>query len=209
MLLRGLIFDLDDTLTNSAGLSIAAYQHAFAQILGQVPSPDEIRRHFGPSEEGVMQSIAPERWRECAAAYHAYERLHLDGVRAYAGIPELLAGLQARGLPLSIVTGRGPVNLGPILAQARLEGIFEPVLCGDLQTRGKVNAIRQVVARWGLATEEAAYLGDSASDMRAAREAGVQPLWARWAGEKKDGESAVERFETVSQFAVWIESRIA
>ena len=76
----------------------------------------------------------------------------------------------------------------------------------------KPASIRQVLARWGLRAGRVAYVGDSASDIHAAREAGVVPLGAAWVattdGAALRAAAPLETFDTVEGFLGWIEDHV-
>ena len=65
MRLRGMIFDLDGTLTDTFSVCFLAFRETIQSALGRQPSDDEIYAYFGPSEEGMLQQWVPDRWESC------------------------------------------------------------------------------------------------------------------------------------------------
>jgi phosphoglycolate phosphatase-like HAD superfamily hydrolase len=75
MRLTGAIFDLDGTLVDTLPVCFVAFREACARVGAPVQSVAEIRALFGPSEEGMMQRVIPDRWQDGVAAYlEAYDR---------------------------------------------------------------------------------------------------------------------------------------
>jgi phosphoglycolate phosphatase/pyrophosphatase PpaX len=73
----------------------------------------------------------------------------------------------------------------------------------------KADRIRDVLGRWSLPADRAAYVGDAPSDVTVAREEGLVALAAAWAA-TADVDGLVERaptalFRTVASFAEWVE----
>ena len=89
---------------------------------------------------------------------------------------------------------------------------FDVISTGSPEGDVKPLQIRQVLAKWGAAPERVAYIGDTGSDMRAARKAGVMPLGAQWAATSDvsglDAETPLATFSTVDSLVRWIESHI-
>lgn len=180
--LHGIIFDLDGTLTDTLPLVCHAFRQAFARVLDQSYSDEAIHALFGPSEEGIVQRVAGERWQACLDAYlECYEREHDALARLFPGVEELLGWLQRRGIRLAIVTGKGPRSTAISLRKLALTRSIDEVRTGAPEGPVKPAAIREILQRWGLAPRQVAYVGDAPLDMQAAREVGVLPLGAAWA----------------------------
>jgi phosphoglycolate phosphatase-like HAD superfamily hydrolase len=94
------------------------------------------------------------------------------------------------------------------LSHLQLREHFDVIDTGSAEGAIKPRQIARVLARWGLAPEHAAYVGDAPSDIDAAREAGVLALAAAWA--KTADSLALGRkqpaalFESVADFQTWI-----
>ncbi len=209
MRLRGLIFDLDGTLGDTLPVCYAAFREVLQQRLGRDYSDAEIRALFGPTEEGVFRRLLPDEERLAVQEYlAAYARLH---PRLGRGVPEvvsLLDSLREQHVVLGVVTGKGPESTRISLRALGLAGYFEAVEAGSADGPVKPEAIRRMVRRWGFASPEVGYVGDSAYDLRAARQAGVQAIAAAWVpGTPLDALRTAQPdglFERVSDFAAWL-----
>jgi len=179
---RAVLFDLDGTLANTLPLCIEAFRLAVEPATGRAVSDAEIIATFGPSEEGTIQALAPNHYAESLAAYlQHYERLHAQYPTPFTGITALLQDLRDRGVRLGLVTGKGAESTRLSLRQFGLDEAFEVVETGSPLGPRKVEALRQLLRSWGLAPQEAVYIGDAPSDVSAARAAGVPVVAAAWA----------------------------
>jgi pyrophosphatase PpaX len=209
MRLDGLIFDLDGTLTDTLSVALTVFRETLWQFSGQRYTDAEIVAQFGPSEEGMFQRFAPDCWEACLRRYlELYEREHRRAGRIFPGIDSALDLLAERRIPLAVVTGKGPKSAAISLRQLGLRRYFDLIETGSPEGGVKPACLRSVLARWRIAPDRIAYLGDVVSDIEAARAAGLIPLAAAW-----DTRAELEAlrpmapaaiFHTVAEFVGWI-----
>ena len=184
MTIKGIIFDLDGTLTNTLSMCVQGFREAIEPLFGKRVSDAEIIATFGPSEEGTVMALIPEHYEEGLAAYlSAYERLLPSCPGLFEGATDLLADLQKSGKPIALVTGKGPGSTKLTLAHFELEPFFSHIATGSPQGSVKALRIREIVDDWRLKPDEVLYVGDTPSDVTAAREAGVRIVAAAWSPE--------------------------
>jgi phosphoglycolate phosphatase-like HAD superfamily hydrolase len=213
MHLDGMIFDLDGTLTDTFAVCFTAFRETIRAVTGCSATDDEIYAHFGPSEEGMFQRWVPDRWEECLRLYlAAYEREHRRTGRTFPGIETALGLLRERGIPLAVVTGKGPHSAAISLAQLGLVPYFDCIETGSPEGSVKPRGIQRVLAHWGVPSNRVAYLGDVPSDVEVSRAVGVLPLAAAW--EKRSDADALRAlkplvvFDAVPEFIRWIETTV-
>jgi phosphoglycolate phosphatase-like HAD superfamily hydrolase len=209
--LGGLIFDLDGTLADTLPLCYAAYADAFARFTGRTVGPAEIRRLFGPSEEGIVRRVVPDRCEECLEVYLSfYDREHGRNARLFSGVVQLLDWLKARGALVGVVTGKGQRSAELSLQHLGLGRYLDGLGCGSSEGDRKAAALRELAMAWGLAPSAVAYVGDAPSDMQAAVLAGLLPLGAAWDREadgpalRQVGAAAV--FRSPEELRAWLSS---
>ena len=209
MRLDGMIFDLDGTLTDTLSVALTVFRETLRQFSGQTYTDEEIVAQFGPSEEGMLRRFVPDRWEECLRYYlRLYEQEHRRVGRIFPGIDTALGMLKTRGIPLAVVTGKGPKSAAISLTQLGLTPYFELIETGSPEGGVKPDCIRSVLAHWGIVSDRIAYLGDVVSDIEAARAAGLIPLAAAW--DKRAEPEALRSlapaalFHTVEEFIDWI-----
>ncbi len=179
---RLLIFDLDGTLIDSRR-DLADAVNATRMRFGLAPieerliasyvgdgAPVLIRRALGPeaSEEQLAQAL--QYFLEHYAAHK------LDFTRPYPGVPEALESFARRGLKMAVLTNK-PVRISrAILEGLGLDPYFFAVYGGNSFAQKKPHPIgvETLLQEAGVAAECALLVGDSAVDVRTARNAGVK-----------------------------------
>ena len=213
MKLDGVIFDLDGTLGDTLPVCFAAFWRALEGFSSRHYTDGEIAALFGPSEEGMIRRMVPDRWQACLETYLAvYEEESARSAWRFPGIEAGLRLLQRRGVALAIVTGKGARSAAISLRHLGLAGFFDIVETGSPDGSVKPLAIHRVLTKWGVPPNRVAYVGDVPTDMEAAREAGVIPLAASWAA-SADADSLgaslpLETFRDVQSFIAWIEKNV-
>jgi phosphoglycolate phosphatase len=177
-----LIFDLDGTLIDSK-LDLAVAVNAARAHMGLAPlendlvdsyvgdgAPVLMRRALGPeaSDEDVQRSLE---------FFLSYYREHkLDYTTLYPGVAETLDQLRDRGFKMAVLTNK-PVGI----SQAILDGLgvgerFFRVYGGGSFEQKKPDpaGVEKLLAEAGAGRDEALMVGDSAVDVRTARNAGIR-----------------------------------
>jgi len=213
MKLYGIIFDMDGTLADTNLVCIEAFQRTFVHFLGRSYSAEEIHALFGPDEEGIVRRIVPDHWQQALKMYlDEYEHAHAAYPAAFSGLLPILERLQADGVRLGIVTGKGQGSAEISLRLLNLGSYFEPVEVGSPDGGIKAGKIQLVLDRWAAAPETVAYLGDALSDVDAARQAGITALAAGWCTNADLAGLAARRpaalFRQVADFEHWLEENL-
>lgn len=182
MRFEALIFDVDGTVADTLPVCVKAFQVAVKAHEGRDIGVEEIEAQFGPSEEGMLQQLAPSAPKKALATYlREYEQAHQSCTSAFPGITQLLDAAKQRGCRLGVVTGKGPVSAKITCDVLGLSRYFESVEAGSPDGSIKVQSIAKLLALWGLVPSKVAYIGDAPSDIDAARSAGVASIAACWA----------------------------
>lgn len=94
----------------------------------------------------------------------------------YEGVQEGLDYMKQSGYRLGCVTNKAGEFTLPILRDLGVEGYFEVIICGDDTPRKKPDPLPLLTAaeRMSVKPENSLMLGDSQSDVKAARAAGFQ-----------------------------------
>jgi phosphoglycolate phosphatase len=175
-----LIFDLDGTLVDSAE-DIARSVNELLSTLGRDVLPRErIRSYIGDGVQKLLERALESAPSGTAASSVApyleiYRRRLLDHTRPYPGVVPALVELSP-GRSLAVLTNKPARESRAILEGLDLDRYFDAVYGGDSFPRKKPDPVGVVhlMSQFGADRDETVFVGDSAVDVRTAREAGVR-----------------------------------
>jgi N-acetyl-D-muramate 6-phosphate phosphatase len=185
---RGVLFDLDGTLIDSAP-DLAGAANRLRADFGLEPMPLEMLRPMvGSGARGMVGAafgVVPgearfEPLRDTFLAH--YEGMLLERTAPFAGVEDMLAALEAAGLRWGIVTNKAARFTLPIVAGLKLDERAAAVVCGDTTPHSKPHPepLLHAARAMGLAAGELVYVGDDLRDAQAARAAGMPIAVATW-----------------------------
>lgn len=209
IVLKGFMFDLDGTLAETLPVCLTALRRTFKNYFGEEWSDERLLSYFGPTEEGVIKRLLPDKALECLELYYnEYVKAHELCPQPFPGIIDALDLLKQKNIPMAIVTAKGSKTARISLEILSLSSYFPVVECGFEDAGNKPASIRKVLEVWDIDPGKIAYLGDRRSDIRAARETGLIPLAAAWS-EKADydlllNEKPYAIFSTIHEFITWL-----
>lgn len=198
---RPLIFDLDGTLWDSTEVVARAWNAAVVEAGLELTTfgASDIASIMGFTHEQIRQRLFPEmqpaRWDEFSRL--AYEReeefLRAQGGELYPGVREALTQLAARH-PLGIVSNCQKGYIEVFLEWTGLTGMFRDWECHGRTGLSKAENLRGLCQRQNWTG--ALYVGDTAGDEAAAREAGCDFLFASYGfGEASAGATRLDSLE--------------
>ena len=78
---KGIIFDVDGTLTFTNQLIFDSFNHITKKYLGRSYSDDEIIALFGPTEDVILKEMCKEEYESARKDYYAYYKNNHDIAR--------------------------------------------------------------------------------------------------------------------------------
>lgn len=175
------VFDWDGTLLDSAGAIVRAIQSA-CRDLGLPPPNDSRARHviglgLADAMRHAVPDLAPENYQ---AMVDRYRHHYLSGdheLSLFAGVPELLARLQAAGHILAVATGKSRVGLERALDHSGLRPCFSASRCADeCHSKPHPQMLEELMLEFGVAPAATVMIGDTSHDLQMARNAGIDAL---------------------------------
>ncbi|MGH8077756.1 MAG: phosphoglycolate phosphatase [Lysobacter sp.] len=184
---KGVLFDLDGTLLDSAPDMLAAINAMRAErgepamLLADL-RPDVSKGARTMLAAGFPRVDAAERETWVQEFLQQYERELGRHGRPFEGIEPMLAELEAAGCPWGIVTNKPEylaVQLIPLLGWQERCAVL---IGGDTLLVRKPDPLPLIVAaeRMGIAATDCVYVGDDERDILAARAAGMPSVVALW-----------------------------
>lgn len=208
-----IIFDLDGTLTRTNELIFATFNYVAQKYMGMTYSAKEITGMFGPPEDiAIERLVGKEKIGEAMDDFYAYYEAHHPRLaEMYDGIREMLEYLKSRGVILAIFTGKGKRSTIISLDLIGIKDLFDIIISGSDVVNHKPSSegIRKVIKKFGLEPEEVLMVGDSVSDVKAAKEAGVEiaaVLWDSYGKENVMRMNTDYQFHSVKEFFGWVKS---
>lgn len=177
------LFDVDGTLLDSAADICGAIQTVLAGAGHVGVSDDFLRLYIGRHLYDLFEDLFPGRTREQMDVMIAEYRGHYlgrnhAGTRTFPGVAEALAALPGRK---STATTKGTPTTRAVLEMFGLARYFDHVQGTDgFPAKPEPDVIFASLKALGASPEECLLIGDSPTDMKAGRRAGVQTCAVLW-----------------------------
>lgn len=207
----GFIFDIDGTLASTHDLIFASFNYVADKYLHRTFTNEEISSLFGPTEDVILKEWMKEKYEHAREDYFDfYSSQHNEMAEIFPGIVEVLKFIRSKKLPIGIYTGKGKDSSVITLRQIGVLDLFDIVITGDDVEEHKPSpeGIHKFVNHFTLDPERVLMIGDTAADVRAARDAGVKSalvLWDPYSKEKYSNVSADYIFYTVEELTQFLE----
>ncbi len=176
------VFDLDGTLIDSKA-DLANAVNATRRELGLDPLPDEVVFSYVGEGAPVLirkalgEGYSEEQYQQSLEFFLRYYREHmLDHTRLYPGAREALDRMRAAGIRLAVLTNK-PVRFSRDLIRGLgVADRFDVVYGGNSFATKKPHpeGLEAIMRELGARPETTLVVGDSAVDVRTARNAGVR-----------------------------------
>ncbi len=177
-------FDLDGTLVDTAPDLLGALNHVLAGVGLAAVGPDDIRTLIGHGARAMLRHGLAAQGAEPARAdgddlfdaFIDHYTAHIaDHSHPFDGVQAALDALAAAGATLSVCTNKRQCLAEQLLETLGLTHRFAAIVGADSVPAKKPDGghVRAAVERAGGAMERALLIGDSRTDERAARDAGL------------------------------------
>ncbi len=202
---KALVFDLDGTLLDTIADLGEAVNYALEKRGFPPHTLAEYRGMVGNGVRKLVERACP--WNlldECLADFMAYYESHIDVHTApYAGMPELLQELSSAGVALAVASNKFQSG-AEYLVRKLFPGIPFVAILGNREgfpLKPDPAIVETVLKQAGVAKADAALIGDSATDMKTAANAGIPGIAVAWGYQDMTGypvvAGSVEQLRTI------------
>lgn len=184
------IFDLDGTLLDTIGDLAAAVEHALSLKGYEGHTIDEYRTFVGHGIRNLVWQAMPDGLRDddsllesCLADFMDYYFSHIDVLtRPYAGMTELVGALDAAGVRMAVASNKFQAGTERLIARF-FPGIKFVCVFGNRPSaplKPDPALIDEIIDLAGVERSEAVMVGDSATDIKAAENGGIDSIAVSW-----------------------------
>ena len=182
---RLVMFDLDGTLVDSVPDLATAVDRMLVEMGREPAGVEKVRKWVGNGVRVLVRRALADDIDHTAVsdaeteiALARFLDIYADShelITLYPGVHELLEALSTAAVELAVVTNKPERFVAPLLEQVGLGGYFRWIIGGDTLPQQKPDpaALLQVMRLAGVSQEQSLFVGDSRSDVLAARAAGV------------------------------------
>lgn len=207
---RGIIFDIDGTITSTNKLIFATFNYIAEKYEGKTYTDEEIISMFGPPEDVILkEKFNGNKYNKIYDEYYKfYRENHPQMADLYPGIVEILKTLKEKNILTSVFTGKGRKTTEITLDILGIKNYFDLIVTGDDVKNHKPSpeGILKFIDTFKLNKNEVLMIGDSVHDIIAAKEAGVDIVSVVWDSYAKEEVIKLNplHFESVNTFREWL-----
>lgn len=179
--IKGVIFDLDDTLYSEKEYIRSGYK-AVSDYLGS-GYEDKLWQFFEAGKPAIDELLKElEREVEKQDVLRIYQS-HKPEIHLYPGVVEMITELKSKGCKIGIITDGRPDGQRNKIEALGLEKLIDDVVItdelGGIQFRKPCDiAFRIMATRWRINPTDIVYVGDNANkDFQAPQQLGMKSVW--------------------------------
>ncbi|WP_345773699.1 HAD-IA family hydrolase [Shewanella sp. Isolate8] len=187
MQIKGVLFDLDGTLVDTAPDLVLALNLALNDF--GLPSQllEDIRFAASHGSLALVEAAQPHLNDEEKAAIQQallthYHRVNGQAAKLFDGMLPLLQHLSDQRIPYGVVTNKAARFARPLLHRLELASKMPAIISGDSTTQSKPHPapMRLAASQLGVSCAHILYLGDAKRDLEAARNSDMLGGIAHW-----------------------------
>ncbi len=181
--MNAVLFDFDGTIINTNDLIREGLNSFAERYRGYRLLDSEHKALVGKTLEDQMKYINPTKWQLMCNHFKIwYKHHHNSKTCAFPGMLMLIKTLHEGGVRMSIVSNNSTASLEMGLEHLGIADYFEYVITRDdvSETKPSPEGISKVMELMNLQNHEVIYVGDTAGDIHAAKNAGISNAIVSW-----------------------------
>ncbi|BDZ32282.1 HAD family hydrolase [Lactiplantibacillus sp. WILCCON 0030] len=181
MAYKTILFDVDNTLIDSATIAATVF-HEVAANYGLAVPAKTIRGLVGIPTEKIIQQLKLTHATEINRDFTSEIGTHKDELRLFDGIHETWDKLLAIGLQIGVVTSRTTAEVKSDLGNFPEITNLPIIVTADKTTEHKPSGapLEYAIQQYNLIKAETMYVGDTIYDLQSALNAGIDFASATW-----------------------------
>lgn len=177
--IKGVIFDLDDTLYSEKEYVKSGYKAVSGYLGGEYE--EKLWSFFEEGKSAIDELLKELGHEDKKAEVLEVYRSHKPAIHLYPGVAEMIEELKAKGIKVGIISDGRPEGQRKKLDALGLE-VDDVIITdelGGVQFRKPCDiAFRILVTRWRLNPADVVYIGDNPTkDFQAPQQLGMKSLW--------------------------------
>ncbi len=183
-MIDAIILDVDGTLWDSTGVVAGAWTKAAVEcgMTDAVITADQLKGLFGKTMDAIGEALFPGTDASTRNSIMdkccVYEHEAVEANEADITYPGVVDTIRTSEVPMAIVSNCQSGYIELFMKKTGVTSYIKDIECFGNTGEGKASNIKRVVERNGW--EHPVYVGDTAGDLDACREAGVPFIWASY-----------------------------
>jgi phosphoglycolate phosphatase len=211
-----IIFDWDGTLANSTQLIVDAICKGSVEV--GLPEPTQaaasgiIGLGFREAVYELFGRIPEAQLAELTGRYTYHYGLGEDHIPLFDGVPETIAHLVQKGVPLAVATGKGRRGLNKALANSGIADHFIATRCVDeCHSKPHPQMILDLMDEVATTPDRTLMVGDTSFDLQMAKNANVASLGVTYGAhplERLLPHAPLAHFDKFSHLSTWLKANV-
>ena len=183
------IFDMDGTLVNTID-TIAYFGNTALKKFGLEPIPtDAYKLLVGNGSDVLIERMlkkigADEALKKEVHSYYVgiYDNDFMYLTAAYDGVVDLLKELKKQGVKTAILSNKDDSTAKKVAEELFEEGLVDLCLGArkGVPLKPEPDAVFEIIEQFGVKKDECLYIGDTATDIKTAKNAGLYSVDVLW-----------------------------
>ena len=208
------LFDLDGTVLDTLEDIAQSVNQALRLYGFPERTREEVRSFLGNGsryliEKAVPENASPEEIELVHQCHNAYYAAHCCVKTApFDGIPRLLKTLREHGILTAVVSNK-PDNATQETCRHYFDGCLDAAIGQQdgIARKPQPDMAMLVLSRFGIAPEEAVYVGDTEVDYQTALNGGMRPILVSWGFRDREALAALNA-EIITDTMEQLEKRL-
>lgn len=193
-----IIFDLDGTILDTEKMNMIALQRVVKEELGQEVSYESLLKYMAYTGKKAMEHLGFKDIEKSYKKWVKYVNEYEDGARLYEGFDEVIESLDSNGILCSVSSSKTRKQYEIDFYKTGLQKYIKSTVLADDTEKHKPHPepLLKAAKLLNVNPKECMYIGDTISDYKATKAAGMDFGLALWGAVDITGIEADYEFKT-------------